>query len=483
MITRFIDGNVIMKNEKLLNLYKVFKLSPLELLPVTAPPHVTLKPFQYHSTVNQDPSYISHPRLSVTKLLTRNWCELREYYNVYAGSIRTKPSVAVQLGLKYHETLELEDFEIINIEEFMNLLNSKLAMANDFDAESLLAQDWLENIVVKLYSLITRSHTRELLVHGYLDINHQQLDPNPTSADLILVSGIIDRIRLYNESDVHDLSLMEDIQTMLEFDPYITPQGFAESVKEIISANNYHQQYKLQFADVKTRQYNSIPLQHSVRYGAYLQVSYYKYFFDRLILDPNVCYNMMLENAKRRGCDLDKPIDIRIVLGLLRKYPHILLKDFTIIANQKSENPCGYNLTEVIDEKDIDALNETDAFDYHVILNHDILRYWSQPLTLRYFAKLCSLFFSIFTPFQSSKVSVEYHNVLSNYNFKTLDYQYDWTDLKALMEQLSQFWNGTKAPQPTNDLTKCKYCEFNSKCPVPNRDMSYIGSHLAEFLR
>ncbi|CAH6721875.1 exonuclease V, mitochondrial [[Candida] jaroonii] len=488
MIEKFLKNKIISQNEKLLKLYTVFGLPPSQLLPPSRP-RTLPPPFEFHSSNNQDISYISSPRLSITKLLTSSWCELRDYYEVYSGSIRTT-NESLKLGSKYHEALELEDFEVINIDLFEEFLKSlpdirrpdpKEPTENFFyDTESKLSNDWFESIILRLFNLLTKGDTRELLVHDYLDLKTCQFQ---NTDDSVMVSGIIDYIKLLNPSDHGDFSLFEEVQLYLELNPNYRLNTFLDEVQDLVTDHNY----ELKFTDIKTRQINQIPAQQSVLMSAYLQVCYYKYFFENLARDPSETYQMLLKNARVRHCDLDKPIDIRLMLSLLRKYPDLLLDDFKSLANGsfKSFEPIvatDYDLTNLITEKDIQNLNEIDDFDYNRILNREILTKWEIPLTLRYFAQISSKFYHVFKPFKCKDISIEYHNVRTNLNFQTVEYQFDQAKLNESIESSAKFWNGEKIPKGVKNLGKCKYCDFNTRCPVPNKDLKNIGWELTKFL-
>lgn len=496
ILLKFIKGNITgtVKNEKLLRLYENFGLSYDQLLPVKKPPYVDQTPYKFHSTVNDNESYINMSRLSVTKLLTESWCELREYYTIFSGSLKEEKTQSLILGSQYHEALELEDFEIINIQEFEKLLLR--AFGDDpVDIESELFGEWFENIVYKLYNLILKSDTREVLVHNYLDLNAGEFN---LEDDSVLISGIIDYVKL-EALNQHNYSLFEEIQAYVDMNhESLSLNEFFMAVANI--TESYKDQYGLKFADVKTRQYNKVPNQESVVKSAYLQISYYKSFFDTMSNDIETCFNMLCKNAATRHCDIDQPIDPKVVFSLLRKYPGLLLHDFKHLAAGKpigfpdfdNHNPeVSFNLydfTSAFTPEQVAELKELDNFEYDTILNSDILKPWSKPVTLRYLISRCAQFFSIFKPFNSfhspnsNTVSIEYHNVKTNYNFKTLQYKYDPAALKYSIESATEFWNGERPPKLNQDLSKCKYCDFNSKCQIPNKNLKSFGTKLTTYL-
>lgn len=495
LIQKFVQttSSSTVKNEKLLRLYDNFHLHYDQLLPTEKPKYVKQTPYEFHSTVNGNENYININRLSVTKLLTESWCELREYYNIYSGSLREEKTESLILGSKYHETLELEDFEVINIHEFEKILEQVFGKDEVVDNESELFVNWFENIIFKLFHLILKSDTREVLVHNFLDLNRGQF--NPKEDDAVLISGIIDHIK-FEPFVAENYSMFEEIQAYTDFNEFLNLNELFITAASII--NSYKDQYKLNFIDVKTRQYNKIPNQESVIKSAYLQISYYKYFFDVMSNDIDNCYNMLCKNATTRHCDLDKPINPKTLFSLLRKYPQLLLTDFKTLAvgdsiefsqfdNYESKYDA-YDFTSVFTPDHMKTLKEIDDFNYESILNPHILTKWSKPVTLRYLISRSSQFFNLFRPFnlfnspKSNTVSIEYHNLKTNYNFKTINYKYDPMALQYSIDSATKFWNGLKPPNINRDLSKCKYCDFNSKCQIPNKDLKSLGAKLTGFL-
>ncbi|EGV60604.1 Mitochondrial 5'-3' exonuclease and sliding exonuclease [Yamadazyma tenuis] len=508
LISKFIilPKAVNITNPKLLRLFETFKLNYDEFLPTKKPSFIDKNPFEFHSSYNGNQSYVNNPRLSVTKLLTESWCELRDYYEVYSGSVMEPSSEAQSLGSKYHEELEMESFEIISIGEFQKVLSEIFPVEQcepgfrgikdpglaeiAFEPENMLAYDWAESIMFKLYSLMLNSETRELLVHDYLDLTHQKLGLSP---DSVLISGIIDHLKLVNVKDPQDFSMFEEIKAFLDlkFDNGIVDlDALFLGLENILSS--YNEIYKLQITDVKTRRFNKIPNQDSVLKSAYLQVSYYKEFFERLSQDSKYTYESLCTNAMIRHHDLDKPLHPIILFSLLRKYPELFLNDFKSIAKGSSIGHVpyssefkefdGYDFTDILTPEILKSLEQIDDFNYKSILSTDILRKWERPLTLRYFAARSSQFFNLFKPFNSDLISIEYHNVRTKFNFKTIKYKFNKDDLENSVVSSSNFWNGTSSPRVVDDLSKCKYCDFNTKCSVPNQDMKYFGHKLSNFL-
>ena len=93
-------------NEVLRILYENWNLPHSTTLPIVSPLASHRTPFEFYTKHNPDVSIIKTPRLSVTKLLVNNWCQMRDYYKVHAGSPRLKSTPAMEQGTAHHARLE-----------------------------------------------------------------------------------------------------------------------------------------------------------------------------------------------------------------------------------------------------------------------------------------------------------------------------------------------------------------------------------------
>lgn len=513
-----------------------------ELLPLSKPPKVKETPFQFHSLHNENQSYISVPRLSVTKLLTDQWCELREYYNIYAGSPAVK-SKQMSMGTNLHAGLEEDQYRFVDFTSFVLFvgkifLEKLLALREDLDIkaeilagesdalttyslyeslllgntkESEMANEWLDKIVFRLYTLLLTSEAREVLVHGYLDMQKHTFinianENSNVAENLILVSGVVDYLKIFNRTDPRDYSFFDDVRSNLEVKypevdgtQFIDLTNFLEDLKLLIC--EHADQFTLKVADIKTRSWNRIPSQASVLRSSKLQVTYYRHLLGLLsgeTTDGFNAYQMLIENAKRRGIDVDKPINLKFALLFLRRNYDLLYCDFKKLANGDpigfdpyddfmSENynsqDLWYDFSLITDElTNVNELSKIDPdnFDYLKILSPELSKSWKYPLTLRYFAARASQLYQSCAPFLGDNLSIEYHNALTHKCFSKIDFKYDKESLDSSINNAVSFWNGSRNPSVVEDISKCKYCNFSSVCQIPNPEKSHLAGKMTE---
>ena len=472
-------------------------------LPLSRPPYIE-PPFQFHSKINADASYVDMPRLSVTRLLVSLWCELRDYYRVYSGSPAVTKTAQMERGTDLHLQLEQDTHQQVDtsgLDEYLLVLvaNADPEILPVSPIESELAADWCENITSRLFSLVTLSEAREVLVHGYLDLESGKLECTDRST---LISGIIDLLKITNRSDPHGYTLFDEIQQSLEFEFHNGPLDmtkFFPLASSIIASHSRN--FTLQISDIKTRSFNRLPTQTSVLEAARHQVGIYRKFTENLAENG---YNMLVRNAQIRHADIDKPIEFSTALQLLRKYPHLLYDDFTKLADGRPigfklydshQNEQPYKLGDFVDVSSFShqmatAQNYNDtAFDYSQIITDSIAKTWKTPLTLRYFAARASQFFQILHPLLGPSTTVEYYNARTGQYFDTRHYHYDEEDIAKVIENSAHFWSGKREPVGVDDLAKCKYCEFSARCCVPHpnlkvpQHMGTVGSKISQFLQ
>lgn len=526
-------------NEPLKNIYKNWHLHPRNYLPTRSPINPT--PYQFHSTYNEEKSYVRNPRLSVTKLLTHGWCELRDYYQVYGESVK-KRSVAMTKGSKLHDNLEIKTHKVIDTAELSLTLDEKIEKkiketqalleliedpgerqleterleqfktnAYGHAAESKLAMEWAQSIMSRLFTLFTTSEAREVLVHGYINLTTgefvTEIDAVPqTSEENTLISGIVDHFQLEDLSDRQNLDLIENINLHLQYaskhyinDHHIIDLSiFFREIPEIIKDTSF----RVITTDVKTRSWNKIPEQKSVVESAKYQTFYYRKLLGLLSDEnqqENFAYYSLLENARQRGVDVDKPINYSTIVKMLRKFPEILFQDFIKLANgteigfkpfddYKTQDHY-YNLKDYFDDEESDLMVDLkDDYDYSSLFTDDLLKQWVTPPTLRYFAARGNQFYHLTSGLLSDITTVEYHNTRSKECFHTDIYHYDEEELTNQLSGASTFWTGKRAPDATTDLGKCNHCNFSSKCKVPNHqsdedfDAQKLGPTIYQFL-
>ncbi|KAK6458934.1 mitochondrial exonuclease V [Scheffersomyces xylosifermentans] len=565
------QGIQLLPNDSLYQIYANWNLTENEMLPLYNPRN--LNPYQFHSRFNSDVSYTVSPRLSVTKLLTDRWCELREYYTIYAGSPQYKATNAIKLGLERHSELEQELHRPVDTSILIGTLATCVSEAiarfeqsiKDIDDPVLLEKlsiqfekfwkiaygspdvaklslDWSEQIIERLFTLITTSEAREVLVHGYVNLHNGafvsksedlQRNDNTTSdidSQRVLVSGVVDYFKLSNKNDISDVSLIEDIRDHLDyhFKDFIGNKQMivlTDFLKDIVILINDHtSDFSVKTTDVKTRSWNRIPDSISVLNAAKFQTFYYRKMLGLLANESHdkdnkyFAYYSLLENARQRGLDVDEPVDVITIISILRKNYHLFYNDFVKLANgdkidfepfdkfMSQRTSIDYDVSSIIgiteqtltddfssDEVPmhshmIDKINEIEDFNYYEILTPKLIKKWTIAPTLRYFAARSAQFYGLFESLLGDSTAVEYHNGKTSQNFHTSLYNYDVEELDRHNSRASTFWNGSRFPTYTNDLNKCNYCDFKSKCLVPNHGLSgdldkqSLGARLSEFM-
>ncbi|WLF76572.1 Mitochondrial 5'-3' exonuclease and sliding exonuclease [Lodderomyces elongisporus] len=584
----------LLQNEKLVHIYENWHVPQDQNLPTMNPLHNRddSSPFQFYKNNNTDKSITRNPRLSTTKMLIDNWCQLREYYEVFSGSIRTE-NEAMNIGKQHHANLEeethpeiLKDLGSINefigvkVEELKHFLkhnsvhdvqknnemdkfelekeyvaNNTISKQNledllQIESEDLLALDWADQIIYRLFILLTRSHAREVLVHGHIDLKRHEflsqqsyevkeanVDYQSKLRDAILVSGVIDLLKLANPNDLHDYIMFVEAGNMIEFEfekdqnqtPIIDLTIFLTEMKLLLKEYSTAN-LSLTLSDIKTRQRNSLPKQESVIAGAKLQTFYYRYMFEILGSNEHMGYEFLLKNAKARNLDVDKPLSPLTVLKILVKHHDLFYKDFVKLSrgesigheafdahtsassssssfstssssscssstfsgfptiSTKARKPYHFHaLFQDINEfsfvspvndgflKGLEELQLEPKFDFDRFLK-PLLRSWVTPPTLRYFAARASQFYRILNPFLGPETTVEYHNAYSTRNMKTMVYEYDEQELRNEVEKACLFWTGEAAPKFVDDRSKCKFCDFKSKCAVAKGELVEFGT-------
>lgn len=520
----------VLQNEQLINIYKYWKLYHRNDLPLINPTNYT--PFEFQSIENNDISYIENPRLSVTKLLISGWCELRELYRIFAGSVRTPPTPAMEAGTKLHSKLEQEIHRMIDLLVIENFIKTNTAEIKqmydlidedgifDMDPVDYLANDWSESIIERLYSLILSSESREVVLHGYLNFEKELFVKNSEKihdSSSILVSGIVDQIQFENPDDMDDYKLFNEIQRYVETEynqvdetPLVDLSRFFSDINKI--TDNFPE-FKLKFTDLKTRTAKLIPSQQSVLDSAKFQTFYYRYFFELLCKDEEFAYRCLIENAQRRGFDVDKPLNVLTTFRIFRKHYHLFYNDFMKLAegkpigfkpfdNERKYSDYEFGKLFVISdefaqqkqlsgvsghERFISRLNDYDTLSYDKLLL-PLLKTWKTPPTIRYLATRSAQFYGIFANNLGDTTTVEYRYSFSGSILDTRVYDYDFDQLDKEIKHASQFWNGKIDAEPTDDVLKCKYCEFNSKCVIPKigkiskSSNESIGPEIRKFL-
>ncbi|EGW34311.1 uncharacterized protein SPAPADRAFT_65461 [Spathaspora passalidarum NRRL Y-27907] len=517
------DDTPPLTDPSLIALYNNWRLPVTSQLPLQSP-NKELTPFEFYSKHNSSKSYVNNPRLGVTRMLNSSWCELRQYYQIYAGSPTVEPTEAMQMGSEVHLNLEREihpEVDVTTVEMLLKenfkkirdrgiLTNEQSKMLNHliFTSEGRKqVTDWADAIIGRLFTLLTTGEAREIMVHGYINFDQRvfvhDIEELPRGQEnkKVLISGIVDHFILENK-DLGKYTYFKEHESLFDdFDEYLSfemPEfkneehkvdlnKFFESAREIV--HKHKDKYNLILTDVKTRKSDFAPKQQSVLASAKLQTFYYRHMFELLSGNPEFGYYSLLANAQKKGFNIDEPLSIIAVFTILRSNYKLFFTDFMKLANgepigfapyDSDVNSEPYEFGKVFQMSDefswdtpkhdkfLQRMGELDTdVDYQEILV-PLLRTWKTAPTLRYLAARASQFYNLFHGIAIPKTKIEYTSTQTGKVFETRTYSYNYDELESSIEEGCSFWDGSRDPEPTIDLSRCTYCQFKSKCVVPN---------------
>ncbi|GAV50154.1 hypothetical protein ZYGR_0U00100 [Zygosaccharomyces rouxii] len=426
----------------------------------------SMMPIPFEATQGTDEETIAN-RLSVTKLLTKSWCELRHAYDVYAKipMFEGKPIIK---GKEEHQRLE---------DETHSLAEEQRAFEKDFevvipdDDFHKLAESWFASLV-KMVNLFTDGEAREVLCHGYLNKKKARLVEGPIIGDDdddVLVSGIIDHLIL----KLRDVPVSNNVLPLRLENAIVSKncEDIAVVFDQLERAGpNLQNKFEIMVSDVKTRFMRKIPSQPSVLKASKLQVMYYRYFMEVLGQNPQETYNKLLINAQRRGFDVNRFIDPAKVLSMMATDDMIRMDMYRL----KNGDAIGF---EPFDDSELNVSESAtyDMSDYHDIITDarviqkysDFFEPWAKPVTLKYFAARLAQMYHHLRPLLSNKLMIEYY--YNGDNFHNIIFEFDPKLLRESSSDSAKFWFGQRDIEPIsrnlkNFLTFCKYCDYESVC-------------------
>lgn len=390
----------------------------------------------------------SFPRLSVTRLLTRSWCELREFYRIYARDevVKTK---RMELGTKLHEELELALHPKLDYSTVDGIEIEPPATPLQVEFE------WMFENLLKLRSLLVEGEAREFYTFGFVHKNTGNfLDPSKDYEldEYLPVTGIIDYLR---------------------FNQYYSgyPDGLSSLIAEAQSADL--SDLKLSVIDVKTRATPFIPQQSSVVQYSKLQIMYYAKFLKQF---DNIENSVKLFETyfHLKNIDIDEPIEFTDVLFILDKFPEVFLEDFEHLRD-------GAQIDSIYEAERSSSVLRYKAY-YNSDINIDserlvpFLKAWKKPVTLRYFIlRNAQLLSEISHLIDENNLNIQYY--YKDQLFKEVRFSFDEKAIQENNTHALDFWFGKKNPiaiEPShrNVNSKCKYCDFKYHCPVYEKAVS-----------
>ncbi|KAL3235358.1 Exonuclease V, mitochondrial [Nakaseomyces bracarensis] len=425
-------------------------------------------------------------RLSVTKLLTKSWCELKFAYDAYS-KLPVFRDKRIRKGEQVHKFLEEQTLEpamtldmIPGIEEALNVKSDELHK---------LATNWFDS-TNRMLGIFHRGEAREVICHGY--VNHENgslFDPkfNPTDDQLpkllnnhVLVSGIVDHLSLYKISD----------DATVEFD---SNKNMGETIKYITrNMKKLRRSLTIDVGDVKTRSSKSVPSQQTIIKASKTQVMYYRYFLEILGRDPAITYQLLLANARARGLDPDRPLNIGNVMWMAIQSSNII-DDFIKLHNGElfgfekfdSEKFLG-NTSMELGSLEYEYLGNIEANQEKAstLFNGPFVK----PVTLKYFAMRLAQTYYIIGNLLSDQLNIEYYH--DNENFKTLGFSYDEKVLLERCKDASGFWFGKRPIEPINPTISnydkyCRLCDYKDHCSWAKKTVeanSNLGKELGDII-
>lgn len=458
--------------QKLSNISDVFGIDPID------PPYINhkwkpnmLTPYQ---TILANPN--GHNRLSVTKIITRSWCELRYAYDL-SSTLEKLPTRYVKKGVKFHKSLE------DNLYKPNGELEAFISFQNIRGFRKTLWFNWFDTLkkLIGLYS--SAGECREILCHAYInsdlddpqdgnfveDVNKFKNDNN-----LALISGIIDHLKWKKKTDLKndDNYPRSSCNSFDLFDDIFKNSDISNDLSKIISKLNEEipkrtKDWAIQVSDIKTRHTFNVPKQTSVIKTTKLQIMYYKKFLETLAIDPILTYEKLILNATKRQINVDEPIDPVTIMAFIVDSPY-LIPDMQRMRDGK---PIGFV---PFDEYDYTMIDYDATALSSQIINGDIreklgefFTAWKKPVTLRYFAARLAQTYHLIGSSLSDKLLVEYY--FSGNNFHNINFDYDNRKLIEHNIDSSNFLFGKRQIEPIkqnakNFLTYCKHCEYETVC-------------------
>lgn len=413
--------------------------------------------------------YKGNKRLSVTKLLTKRWCELRETYDIYSN-IPIFTSHRVTGGKKEHSTLENKSHPTaLEIEEFIE----GFELPQPQGPFPTLVDQWFSSLG-RICELFIKGEAREVLCHGYLNFESSKLvTTNIHEESDVLVSGVIDHLFFVKKRD----------QNTEDQEPYnnFKFQGFKNEIFDSITMdmnevikyleNNIDtmgESYIIITSDVKTRPIYQIPSQTSVLKYTKIQIMYYRYLLKQLGKNKTDTYYMLLENARRRGLDINQNIEPATLIPIMMS-SDLFLSDCRKLRDGQELDGAIIETTPGIDQDGLDWGEYKDLISDNRVLHRldEFFVKWKRPMTLKYLADRLSHLYFYTSKLLSKKLLIEYY--CRGQNFHNVEFLFDAKTLENEIDSSSRFWFGKRQIEPIeptleNFTTYCGACDYKDVC-------------------
>lgn len=423
-------------------------------------PKTVPTPFQVYTKPGalETPGHVSlseFPRLSVTKILTKSWCELRDFFEIYSMTPRDETDAMIR-GRQDHLALELETHPEIDMSSVTEHIPQVEPTAVDVYAQTVV------DTILRLVTLLQHGRAREIYVHGFIDEFGVIDERKGVNEETMIVTGVIDHLVL----------LSNDRSRPLEkrFSQFNDLKDIVDNAADIIS--EFPDSYRLLVSDVKTRSRATIPHQKSVLDAAKHQVMIYRNFLE--VLGSDVGFDWLKEYCSRKKLDIDQPLTPEIVLGMI--YIHdIFYKDFERIRDGEINGlgDVSYDLTYLGSQiTETEMLEKVSPF----------LKPWKQAPTTRYFLTRLTEMLHSTSLLLKDDLRVEYMH--RGENIQNVNFKYDHDQMSNVTAQGLEFWKGLRDPQAVDGSfselnSKCKYCDFKDFC-LWNKELEQQNYHMGE---
>lgn len=402
-------------------------LSSLGTLPAKLPAEPTL--FQALTQGDDTSSSKEFPRLSVTRLLSRQWCQLQYVYQIYSGK-RFRPTFRMKRGTKSHYKLEKHTHPEVQYDKIV-FPGFHMSRA-DTEAEIIAER------ISKLIDLLYKCHAREVYIHGFLGLDGQPVLDGFGDNQHVLVTGVVDHIEISRAvllpEDGHQAGLSELIAAARS-----RIRASSSSLAMVIS-------------DVKTRGASTLPsLGNTIEYSK-IQVLTYKDLVRTITSSPSVCARSHYEYFRRKRVDLDGVVSPEFAVNLLRKFPYYTKEFERLCTGGGSGGVSSYSWGGIAAQSEFDQLN----------------RPWASPLTVRYFLdRYIELLTSLASLVPSCSTNIKYYH--RGENFATVEFEDDQAAVHSNYAHNMRLWNNQLRPdeslQHSTDAQICTGCAYVCQCP------------------
>ncbi|ODV85893.1 hypothetical protein CANARDRAFT_179029, partial [[Candida] arabinofermentans NRRL YB-2248] len=427
-------------------------------------------PLQQLTDLN-DSKTSQQARLSVTKIIPGNWCELQRFFRLYNNLTEEEENRFMIRGKVEHAKYELITHASVSLlTELVALLKKQSKSSHN---SRVLAAVWSRSIL-RLTELFEFGEAREILVHGVYNMSTEQL-LNPAnvaneeletytknSSNLLVISGVIDHLVL--ESGKFE-GVFDQYQQELE-QSITNKQDLSEIIKNPL--------LYMSVRDLKTRSGRSLPHPFTQNTSK-IQIGMYRKFLEDLSISPEKTYRMMLINSVQRNVDIDEPLSPELVIYLMLNNKY-LINDFKRLKNgdpigfQPFDNDINsprdgsmkYSIAPICEVSGIDAPELIELVKTEIPAELHSGTLWKTAPTYRYLAARLAQLYGLTNDFLSPSLSVEYS--AKDTIFNQVNYRYNKSEIESTIEKGMDLWNGRRLPLRPQYKTICKSCEFSKQC-------------------